>query len=87
MTPQPEPLPHIDRFTRLLHMANQIVLHVQEQAEQFSCGRNGMCLPFFKRNFPVKEIQDDFRELFALMQVLRLNLESLEEELSKEGAQ
>lgn len=81
MTPHPNPLSHIDRFVRLLHTANRIVLHVQEQAIEASCGSGGMNLPFIRPKLPVKDIQDNFAELFALMQVLRLNLENIEEEL------
>ncbi len=84
MTPQPNPLSHVDRVLRLLHTANSIVIHVQEQAMKVSCGAGGMNLPFFTRKLLVKVIQDNFAELFALMQAIRLNLENLEEQLQQE---
>lgn len=84
MTPQPNPLSHVDRVLRLLHAANLIVIHVQEQAMKVSCGKSGMNLPFFTRKLPVKEIRDNFAELFALMQAIRLNLENIEKQWQQE---
>ncbi len=83
MTPQSNPLSHIDPILRLLHTANQIVLQTQEQC--FKAGAMGFCvIPFFTPRIPIKEVQHNFSELAALMQAVRLNLENIEEQLQQE---
>jgi hypothetical protein len=70
MPPQPNTLSHVDRVLRLLHTAKHITLQTQEHC--FKAGAMGFCIPFFTRRIPVKVIQDNFAELFALMQAIRL---------------
>lgn len=82
MTPQPNALSHVDRVLRLLHTAKHITLQTEEHC--FKAGAGGLCLPFFTRKLPVKVIQDNFAELFALMQAIRLNLQNIEKQCQQE---
>jgi hypothetical protein len=80
MTLHPNPLPHLERFDRLLFTGTQIVEQIQQQV--IKADVIGFCLPFFR--LLIKQMQTDFEELAALTQCLKNNLNNIKDCLPQE---
>jgi hypothetical protein len=81
MTPQPNPLPHLERFDRLLHKANQILIETQEQAMKGVT--NNFFIPFLISKLHLRQIESNFEHLAAITQVLKINLDNIRDSLPK----
>jgi hypothetical protein len=79
--PQTNPRSHLDRFDRLLHTANQLLIQTQEQA--MKAGANGFFLPFLIPKVHLRQIQSNFEQIAALTQVLKINLDNIRDSLPK----
>lgn len=83
MTSQSDPLPHLERFDRLLHKANQLLIQTQEQA--MKGGTNNFFIPSLISKVHLRQIQSNFEHLAALTQVLKINLDNIKDSLPKEA--
>lgn len=83
MTPQPNPIPHLERFDRILNTANQLLTQTQQQAME--AGRVNFLYTFIISKIQMKQIQANFEELTALTQALKLNLDNIKDSLPKEA--
>lgn len=83
MTPQPNPLVHIDRFERLLHQLQSRLVRLQNSTH--SSARSSVFVPILISKLHLQKMESDYSEIHAMTQVMRSELENIVSSLRTDG--